>query len=96
MNNKQLEDLKKEIGFKSAFKATLGFYAAQAVVTFVGLAIVGTILLVVAAVAKAEEYECCIAEEQEMCMNTDLSEDSTRYRNSVDEQESEGFVCMPL
>ncbi len=36
-----LEQLQKKIGFKTAFMATMGFYAAQTVATFLGLAVIG-------------------------------------------------------
>lgn len=40
---KQLENAP----FKTAFKATMGFYVAQTLVTFVGLAIIGAIIITV-------------------------------------------------
>lgn len=43
MNNINLE----EMGFKTAFKATLGFYAAQFVATLLGLATIGLVILLV-------------------------------------------------
>lgn len=46
-DEKELTVLKSQIGFGTAFKATLGFYAAQFVVTIVGLLLfigIGTIL----------------------------------------------------
>ncbi|MGH7974779.1 MAG: hypothetical protein ACREBR_04590 [bacterium] len=38
-DDKELEVLKANIGFKTAFKATLGFYAAQFLAQLAGLAI---------------------------------------------------------
>lgn len=42
-----LEQLQKKIGFKTAFMATIGFYAAQTVATFLGLSVlaVGGLIL---------------------------------------------------
>lgn len=37
MSDLDLEQLQKKIGFKTAFMATMGFYAAQTVATFLGL-----------------------------------------------------------
>lgn len=45
MKNKDLDDLKTSIGFKSAFKATLGFYVAQFIATFIGLISLGIFLV---------------------------------------------------
>jgi len=39
----ELTALKANIGFGTAFKATLGFYAAQFVATILGLLVLGTI-----------------------------------------------------
>lgn len=44
LNNNDLE----KIGFKTAFKATLGFYVAQAVATLMGLVTIGLVILLVA------------------------------------------------
>ena len=38
---KELTPLKSNIGFGTAFKATLGFYAAQFVATILGLVVLG-------------------------------------------------------
>lgn len=52
MDNKHIsgldiEQLKSQIGFGTAFKATLGFYAAQTVATLLGMAVLGTVGLIV-------------------------------------------------
>ena len=39
--SKELEALKSQIGFGMAFKATLGFYAAQLLVTLVVFTVIG-------------------------------------------------------
>lgn len=39
-----LEQLQKKIGFKTAFMATMGFYVAQTVATFLGLGVIGFIM----------------------------------------------------
>jgi hypothetical protein len=44
---KTVEQLKSEIGFKTAFKATLGFYAAKVLVGIIGsIALLGLVLLI--------------------------------------------------
>jgi hypothetical protein len=43
-DSNELKAFKNQIGFGMAFKATLGFYAAQAVATLVGLLIIGTVI----------------------------------------------------
>lgn len=35
----ELDQLQKKIGFKTAFMATMGFYVAQTVATFLGLGV---------------------------------------------------------
>lgn len=40
----ELALLKSQIGFGTAFKATLGFYAAQLVATLLGLVILGGVI----------------------------------------------------
>lgn len=42
----ELTALKANIGFGTAFKATLGFYAAQFVATILGLLVLGGILTI--------------------------------------------------
>lgn len=42
--NKVFAAVGANLGFKTAFKATLGFYAAQFVVTLIGLAIFGVVI----------------------------------------------------
>jgi len=52
MNKNLLEDekdlvaLKSSIGFGTAFKATLGFYAAQFVATILGLFVLGVVVAI--------------------------------------------------
>lgn len=41
---RELELLKNQIGFKTAFKATLGFYTGQFVATLLGLLFIGTVV----------------------------------------------------
>lgn len=45
-NNPEFVKLLKDQPFKTAFKATLGFYAAQTLITVVGLLIFGSIIYV--------------------------------------------------
>ena len=45
--NKEVQVLKSQIGFGTAFKATLGFYAAQLVAVFATLFILGILGLIV-------------------------------------------------
>jgi hypothetical protein len=45
-NDKEVQILKTNIGFGTAFKATLGFYTAQVVATLVGLLVLGGIIAV--------------------------------------------------
>lgn len=52
MNNIQNDEaeltaLKANIGFGTAFKATLGFYAAQFVATILGLLVLGGVLTII-------------------------------------------------
>lgn len=39
MKNKDLDDLKTNIGFKTAFRATLGFYVAQTFVVIIAVCV---------------------------------------------------------
>ncbi len=45
-DSKQETTLKQSIGFGTAFKATLGFYLAQALITLIGLGIFGLTILI--------------------------------------------------
>jgi ABC-type nitrate/sulfonate/bicarbonate transport system permease component len=53
--NELLKAAKEQLAehpFKTIFKATLGFYAAQFVATLLGLAVIGTVLVVGALILK--------------------------------------------
>jgi hypothetical protein len=50
VENKEVQVLKSQIGFGTAFKATLGFYAAQFVATIAFFAILGVLGLIALAV----------------------------------------------
>lgn len=62
--NTELEALKSQIGFGMAFKATLGFYAAQFLAQTVGLLIVGSIIvgaiMFLSSAVKAEEVPAAL------------------------------------
>jgi len=50
--DKDLETFKSQIGFKTAFKATMGFYTAQFIATILGLITIVTFFFVACLVAK--------------------------------------------
>lgn len=46
VSSRDLDILKTQIGFGTAFKATLGFYAGQFVATMLGLVTIGLMLYI--------------------------------------------------